>query len=484
MSSFAEIQSVADLESKLSEIKIPWDEIAPRNIQDWLDIFAKIHGTTRDLLLTGMLSCTGALVGETTVKLFDSWRENGNLFFIGLAPSGAGKTPACNIACVKPLISHLELRVQQSILFDETSSNGLFKHFVNCQTGTDRAYVPLLCIDEGYTFLQKLISTSKSASQTSLTLEHTCKLYEGDYWYKVKGKGKRVGVQSARMSMSTFTTPRRFPTEIWPKDVACRNGLADKVPVLCQEKIYVEHLQENIIEYTFSAGARELYYKYCKGKNQESSQSAARTFSPECNAKSNKNAIRLALNMHILWHCLDIAPQQLTAPTPRVLSETTMGYALTLHDTLLSFGGVAEECLQVKQGSATVRLSVPDEYVKQRILTLPGLFCSSKRVSNSFPSSSRPTPQKTEGYMRDIETASIGHVKKLGKTTEFYKALPSTLIFPEHHLGNFNVSLEEYKDNYLKADDLLTASQKETMLDNHPKLHEVTEYFISQIVEL
>ena len=108
------------------------------------------------------------------------------------------------------------------------------------------------------------------------------------------------------------------------------------------EQIYVEHHQENIIEYTLSAGARELYYKCCKGKNQESSQSAARTFSPECNAKSNKNAIRLSLNMHILWHCLDIAPQQLTAPTPRVLSETTMGYALTLHDTLLSFGGVAE----------------------------------------------------------------------------------------------------------------------------------------------
>ena len=114
-----------------------------------------------------MLPCTGALIGDTTVTLFDSWRENGNLFFIGLAPSGAGKTPACNIACVRPLISPLELHVQRSILVDEMSLNGLFNHFVNCQTGTDRAHVPLRCIDEGYTFLQKLISTSKSASQTS-----------------------------------------------------------------------------------------------------------------------------------------------------------------------------------------------------------------------------------------------------------------------------------------------------------------------------
>jgi len=55
MSSFAEIQSVPDLESKPADIKITWDEIAPRNIQDWLDIFNKSHGTMRDLLLTGTL---------------------------------------------------------------------------------------------------------------------------------------------------------------------------------------------------------------------------------------------------------------------------------------------------------------------------------------------------------------------------------------------------------------------------------------------
>ena len=86
--------------------------------------------------------------------------------------------------------------------------------------------------------------------------------------------------------------------------------------------------------------------------------------------------------------------------------------------------------------------------------------------------------------MRELETASLGHVKKLGKSTVFYKALPSTLIHSEHHVGNLNVSLEEYKDNFLKADDLLTSSQEETMLDNHPKLQELREYFRSQNVEL
>ena len=174
---------------------------------EWLDVYLKSHGTSPELLLAGILPCTSVLIGNTTVKLFDSSQEKGNLFMLGLAPPGAGKTPACNIGCARPLISHLEPRIDWSILVDETLSNGLFNHFVNFQKGAARECVPVLCIDEGYTFLSKLISTSKSASHTCLTMERMCKLYDGDYWYSVKGsKGKWVGVQSARTSMVPLTT--------------------------------------------------------------------------------------------------------------------------------------------------------------------------------------------------------------------------------------------------------------------------------------
>ena len=365
-----EVNSVSDLERKLAEIHIPWDEIAPAHIHEWLNVYSKSHGTSPELLLAGILPCISALIGNTTVKLFDSFREKGNLFMLGLAPSRAGKTPTCNIGYARPLISHLEPRIDRSILVDETSSNGLFNHYVNFQKGADGESVPVLCIDEGYTFLSKLISTAKSTSHTSLTMERMCKLYDGDYWYSVKGsKGKRVGVQSARMSMATFTTPRRFLTDIWPKVVACRNGLADRVLIMYQDRqqmeieemeqcsseiqqgplkglgtvyehIYTEHHQENPVEYTLTASARELYIKYCKGKTNLSASVGA--FNPECNAKTEKNALRLALNLHVLWHRLDKALNQLAGPTPTAVSESTMNMALTLHDTLLAFGGVAE----------------------------------------------------------------------------------------------------------------------------------------------
>ena len=115
------------------------------------------------------------------------------------------------------LIVHLEQGIDWSLLVDKTLSNGLFNQFVNFRKGA-RESVSILCIDKDYTFLSKLISMSRSASQTSLSKEHMCKLYDDDYCYSVKGsKGKRVGVQSARMRTVTLTTPWRFLTEIWPK---------------------------------------------------------------------------------------------------------------------------------------------------------------------------------------------------------------------------------------------------------------------------
>ena len=159
----AEVNSGSGLERRL-------DEIAPAHIHELLEVYSKSHGTSPQLLLAGILPCTSALICNTTVKLFDSFREKGNLFMLGLAPSGAGKSRACNIGCVRLFISHLEQQTDQGILVDETSLNGLINHFVNFQRGAGRECVPVLCIDD--TFLSKLISTF-SQSTTRKTLLNT-----------------------------------------------------------------------------------------------------------------------------------------------------------------------------------------------------------------------------------------------------------------------------------------------------------------------
>ncbi|KAJ7369589.1 hypothetical protein OS493_037772 [Desmophyllum pertusum] len=100
--------------------------------------------------------------------------------------------------------------------------------------------------------------------------------------------------------------------------------------------------------------------------------------------KTSKNALRLALNLHVLWHRFrqGLGPINWTNPNGSHREYDDM--ALTLHDTLLAFGGVAEACLQLKQGAAAIRMDVSKEDIKKKILCLPGPFCNAKRVLQQF----------------------------------------------------------------------------------------------------
>ena len=103
-----EINTIDDLVSKLMNVSLPWEDFAPQQITNWLDTFSRAHGTCKELTLMGILPTVGALLGKTEIKLFSTHKERGNMFFISLAPSGAGKTPAAQISCSHPIVNHLE----------------------------------------------------------------------------------------------------------------------------------------------------------------------------------------------------------------------------------------------------------------------------------------------------------------------------------------------------------------------------------------
>ena len=113
-------------------------------------------------------------------------------------------------------------------------------------------------------------------------------------------------------------------------------------------------------------------------------------------------------------------------------------------------------------------MDVSKEDIKRKILSLPGSFCSAKRIYNSYSSSLRPSPQITEQCFQELQNQSLGISKKLQESTVFYKALPSALAGSEHHLGALNLSLDDYKGNLLKKDDLLPSSPRDKMVENHP----------------
>ena len=106
------------------------EEVVPEDIREWLDAFASSNGTTSELLLCAALVSTGALVGHSTVKVFGSYEEKANLYLVATAPSGTGKTPVCHKGCIEPIVGALENKIESSMVIDETSSIGLFNHFV------------------------------------------------------------------------------------------------------------------------------------------------------------------------------------------------------------------------------------------------------------------------------------------------------------------------------------------------------------------
>ena len=130
MDAQSDITSILELESRLGDIKLPMDEIVPERILQWLEAFACSNGTTSEMVLCAALVSTSALIGHSTVRVFGTYEEKGNLYVIVTAPSGTGKTPACQKGCIEPIVGEVEEKIKASMVVDETSSSGLFNHFV------------------------------------------------------------------------------------------------------------------------------------------------------------------------------------------------------------------------------------------------------------------------------------------------------------------------------------------------------------------
>ena len=347
-----EIKSIDDLVSKLTNISLPWEDFCTKEITDWLDVFSLAHGTRKELTLFGILSTVGALMGKTELKLFSTHKERANMFFIALAPSGSGKTPAAQISCSFPIVNYLESKIGdgKQLLVDHSSSSGLFNYFLNEQS------MPVMCIDECQSFLNKMVHPSKGANDQALTMERMCKLFDGDSWYSVKGsKGKRSGVQFAALSFIGYTTPKMFLQKVWGKAVESKNGFADRFMIYCcgrqhvsiaekehfsdrldefpitsldsiYEKIYAEHNTSERIEYKLNQSAKECYQKFLENTPVNSMEKS--------DAKAGKNVLKLALVLHVFYDRLKKALDTTVGTTERVITGRTMKMAISLCETL------------------------------------------------------------------------------------------------------------------------------------------------------
>ena len=130
MDTQSNVTSTMELESQLGQIILSSEEVVPQRLCQWLTAFACSNGTMSKMLLFSALLSPSSLLSQTTLKPFGSYEKKANLHLIATSPSGTGKTPACQKGCMEPIVGHVEEKIQTSIVIYETSSSGLFNHFL------------------------------------------------------------------------------------------------------------------------------------------------------------------------------------------------------------------------------------------------------------------------------------------------------------------------------------------------------------------
>ena len=114
----SELRTIYNLEAKLADVSLPFEEIVPAAVKDWLNVLARSHGTTREMVLVSALTSTSALIGKSTLQVFSTYEERGNLFVVVVSPSGSGKTPACHLGCIDPIVEHIKPKIEKSSSID------------------------------------------------------------------------------------------------------------------------------------------------------------------------------------------------------------------------------------------------------------------------------------------------------------------------------------------------------------------------------
>ena len=66
----SDVFSSAPLVKKMGKEKaVPWENVAPARVAEWLDVYAKANNTPREIMLASILPTVARLTGETTIKV-------------------------------------------------------------------------------------------------------------------------------------------------------------------------------------------------------------------------------------------------------------------------------------------------------------------------------------------------------------------------------------------------------------------------------
>ena len=175
------------------ELGIPWEDICPAQISDWLDMFSKAHNTTREILLASILPTVACLMGQSTIKVGCRVKaESINLFLIFLCDPGSGKSPAFQHGCAQPVRLHVEAKEDIPLFVDEFTEAGLFR-----QLEATPGHKAIIGKEEASQFFEQLLGGSQEKSRID---RERLMLYDGSTWVYTRGdKTARQIIENAEV---------------------------------------------------------------------------------------------------------------------------------------------------------------------------------------------------------------------------------------------------------------------------------------------
>lgn len=95
---------VAAIARNASELAFPWEKVAPEYFIDWVNTFARAHGTTKEIMMMAIIPAMAGLLGpNTNLRLTETYREKINIMDLCVAPPCSGKLAATNYAAKNPI---------------------------------------------------------------------------------------------------------------------------------------------------------------------------------------------------------------------------------------------------------------------------------------------------------------------------------------------------------------------------------------------
>ena len=75
-------------------------------------------------------------------------------------------------------------------------------------------------------------------------------------------------------------------------------------------------------------------------------------------------------------------------------------------------------------------------------------------------------------------------IKQVGRTIVLFKRIPPLIDEVEACASRYDVSAEQYKEQFFKVDTLLPSSQWERLIEEHPERNQLETAFTAENVEL